>query len=283
MKFSYRAYDKSGREVAETIEAADPAEATQVLRGRGLFVTDVTGAAPAGGHRAGRRRSRRGQRLKDLAVFARQLYVLVRSGAPLVDALGALARQVKPGPWRDTITDVRKVVEEGAPLAEAMAAHGDYFDSVACSLITAGEAGGNLAPMLDRLARLTQKRIQVRNSIMGALTYPCLLVVVAMGVLGLLLVFVIPRFAELFKSLDVPLPASTKVIIVLSNGLRTCWWALAGFIVAAAAGLKLYLASPAGRRLATRDQAGIPQASEIPSTTSSCRCVSACSRISASS
>ena len=252
MKLAYRAYDKSGREVTDTIEAADAVEATQSLRQRGLFVTeldDVAGPAPAEEEARGRRkRQSRRQRLRDLSMFTRQLHVLVMSGTQLVQALGALRRQVRPGPLRDIIGQIRKEVEEGTPLAEAMGAHPEYFDSVYCSLVTVGESSGNLSTMLERLTRLTQKRIHVRNCIVGALMYPSLLVVAAVFVLGILLMFVIPRFATLFESLDVPLPTSTQAIITFSDILRSYWWALLIVIVAAVAGLKFWSRSPGGKR-----------------------------------
>ena len=250
MKLAYRAFDKSGREVTDTIEAADAVEATQSLRQRGLFVTEMddAGAAPAVQRRGARIRQTRRQRLRDMSMFTRQLHVLVMSGTQLVQALGALRRQVRPGPLRDAIAAIRKSVQEGSPLAEAMAAHPKYFDNVYCSLVAVGESSGNLSAMLDRLARLTQKRIHVRNCIVGALLYPALLVTAATVVLAILLGFVVPRFAMLFKSLDVPLPASTQVLIALSGALLSYWWALLILIVAAVVGLRSWSRSPGGKR-----------------------------------
>ena len=204
--------------------------------------------APAGGKKRTGRAGGKGRRLKDLAMFTRQLYVLVASGTPLVQALGALERQVRPGPWRDAIADIRKTIEEGTPLAEAMAAHPDYFDHIYCSLVAAGESGGSLAEMLNRLSRLTRKRIRVRNSIMGALIYPSLLVVVAVAVLTLLMAFMIPRFAELFETLDAPLPDTTKALIALSSFLRSYWWGLLAVVIGGAVAAKMYLSSAAGKR-----------------------------------
>jgi len=144
-------------------------------------------------------------------------------------------------------------VEEGAPLSEAMEDHREYFDSVYRSLIAAGESGGNLTRMLDRLATLKQKQLRVRNSMIGAMVYPSLLVVIATGVLTLLLVFVVPRFATLFETLDVPLPGSTKVLVACSEAFQSYWWLAVIALVGAIAGLRFYLATPAGKR--SRDTA----------------------------
>src|SRR5205814_6822215 len=130
---------------------------------------------------------------------------------------------------------LRSKVEEGTTLSAAMADYPQYFDSVCRSLIAAGESSGNFEVMLDRLAGLARKQLHVRSSIVGALVYPCLLIVVSIAVLSVMLTFVLPRFAELFKSLDTALPPTTQFLVTLSNILIGYWWAIivgvAGFIV----------------------------------------------------
>jgi len=247
MRFALRAFDKQGREVAETVDAVGADEAAESFRRRGFYVTEVAQAGEEDARPRGRSPGR-GRRLKELVMLTRQLYVLTSSGTRLVQAFTALERQARPGPWRDIIADIRKRIEEGTPLAEALQRHPRYFDPIYVSLVAAGESGGNLSAMLDRLARLTEKRLKVRNAIVGAMIYPALLVVVAVSVLVLLMVFMIPRFAELFENLEVPLPATTQALIGVSGALRSCWWALLGVAGAAAMAVKLYLGTPAGRR-----------------------------------
>jgi len=265
MKLAYQAYDRAGESKTDTIEAANADEATEVLRGRGLFVTDIEAASKSPDTKARRPRAKagRGKRLKDLAMFTRQLYVLVASGTPLVQSLGALERQVGEGAWQDTIAQIRAAVEEGTPLAEAIQGYPEYFDTVYCSMVAAGEAGGNLPKMLDRLGKLTQSRVQVRNSIIGALVYPAVLVVVAVGVLTALLVFMIPRFAELFETLDAPLPGSTRAMIAISDALRAYWWGILGVAVGLGVGLKLWLGTSAGRRAVDTAVLRLPQVGRI--------------------
>ena len=250
MKLAYQAFDRSGQQVVDTIEAANVADATETLRRRDLFVTTITPEGRTGSARSTRRKLRigGGGRLKNTAMFMRQLHVLVSSGTPLVESLGALQRQVKEGPWQDTIAEIRDGVEEGAPMAEMMERHPESFDAVTRSLIAAGESSGNMAPMLDRLAELTKRRLHVRNAVRGALMYPCLLSTIALGVFLLLLLFVIPRFDQLFRTLDVPLPSSTKALICVSDALRSAWWAGLLAAGAAALGARFYLRTPAGRR-----------------------------------
>ena len=248
MKIGYRGFDKSGREVTDTIDARNPAEAAESLRRRGLYVAEMThagGSLSTAGKRV--RWLGRGRRLKEVSMFTRQLYVLVSSGTQIVQALAALERQVKEGPWWDAITNTRRQVEEGATLAEAMAPHPEYFDPIYLSLVTAGESAGNLPVMLERLGKLTQKRLQIRNAVLGAMIYPSLLLVLATAVLTVMLLFVVPRFASLFEELEVPLPTSTKTLIVLSHALQSYWWVLLIVIGGGAAALRSWLKSPAGK------------------------------------
>lgn len=252
MKLAYHAVDAAGKAVAGTTEAADILDGIESLRKHGLFVSriDPAGAQPAATAHKVRRGSRFGKlrRMKHLAMFARQLYVLVCSGTPLVEALGALQRQAREPGWRQVIADLRARVEQGEPLSRAMEAHPEYFDAVCRSLLAAGESGGSFDQMLDRLASLTRKQVQLRNAIRGSMIYPSLLIVVASGVLVLMLTFVLPRFAGLFQSLDVPLPPTTKFLMALSYGLRNYWWALLTGIIGGAIALKFWISSTEGRR-----------------------------------
>ncbi|MBM4025363.1 MAG: type II secretion system F family protein [Planctomycetes bacterium] len=249
MKLAYKAYDGSGKAVTGIVDAGDAPGATDLLRRQGLFVAEVKASIPTEEERPrlrGRRASR-GQRLKDVAWFSRQLFVLVSSGTRLADALHALERQARPGLWRQAITDLRTRVEEGMSLAAAMESHDAYFDPIYRNLITAGESSGHLVEMFDRLAGLKQKELKVRNSVVGALIYPCMLVTVGVAIFVLLLLFVIPRFAGLFTTMDVPLPASTAVLLGASAAFRGYWWLI---LLGTAGGIGALIASlrtPRGR------------------------------------
>jgi type II secretory pathway component PulF len=249
MKLGYEAIDKNGQVVHGAAEAKDAADAIENLRRQGMFVTRID-EAPHGNLDKARVRGRigRGKRLKYLAMFSRQLHVLVACGIPLTQALEALERQVKPGPWKEVLGDLHKRVEEGSPLSESMARHPGYFDSIVRSMIEAGETGGNFAAMLDRMAALVKKQLHTRSTIVGAMVYPCLLIVVSIGVLVLMLTFVLPRFAELFKTLDSPLPPSTKFLMAVSGILRNYWWGIGLAVVGAGIGIKFWLETTAGKR-----------------------------------
>jgi type II secretory pathway component PulF len=132
-------------------------------------------------------------------------------------------------------------------MSDAMEAHPERFDSAYCSLVAAGESGGNLGDMLERLADLKRKQLLLRNSIVGAMVYPCLLLCVALVVSTVMLTLVVPRFSDLFKSLDVPLPASTKVLVAVSGLVQSYWWAMLLVAGGSALGLRSWLGSPSGK------------------------------------
>jgi type II secretory pathway component PulF len=250
MKLAYEAVDGAGKAVSGTTDADDMHGGMEVLRRQGLFVTQIH-PAPEKPETAplARKPSRLGKmkRMRRVAMFCRQLYVLVSSGTPLVDSLGALERQASEPAWKAVVTQLRVKVEQGETLSKAMESHPDYFDAIARSLLAAGESGGSFDSMLDRLAALIRKQVQTRNAVRGAMIYPCLLVVVSIAVLTLMLTFVLPRFAQLFQSMDVPLPPTTKFLMFLSDGLINYWWAVILVILAAAGGVYFWVGTEAGR------------------------------------
>jgi type II secretory pathway component PulF len=250
MKLAYRAFEKTGREITDVIEAPSVQEATDRLRQQELFVADIAPAQEARPAPTRRIRLPRGGtgRMKDLALFTRQLYVLIRAGTPLADGLHALQRQARDERWRAVVQDIRLRVEQGMPLAKALESRPEYFDRLYCNMIAAGETSGKLTVVLERLANLVRKRLQTRRTVRGAMAYPSLLVVVSAGVFVLMLMLVIPRFAMLFASLDVPLPPTTAALIALSGWLRSYWPVPLGAALAAAVGARWLLKSPAGRQ-----------------------------------
>jgi type IV pilus assembly protein PilC len=251
MKLEYTAFDGTGKGVTGTLECPDPTAAAEILRGRGLYLADLAEAKAESDRPRPRRSGRLGRRqtLKHVAMLTRQLCVLTSSGTPLVDALAALERQTRPGPWQDEVAGLRLRVEEGKALSEAMAASPWVFDAVTCSLVTAGESSGHLPEMLDRLAQLKRRQLSVLNTVTGAMIYPCMLVVLATVIFIMLLVFIVPRFAMLFATLDVPLPPSTRVLVRASEIFRGTWWVFLILTLGAVVGLVKGLRSPAGRRL----------------------------------
>lgn len=257
MKLVYRAFDAAGKAVQGVVEAPDAAQGAEKLRREGLFVAEIgaqTHARPA-------RRAVRGVRagrIRTLSVFTRQLAVLVSTGTPVVEALRALERQTPEGEWRSTLADIARRVEEGAQLSEALGAHPGWFDAVARSLVAAGEQGGRLDKMLERLAALLRQQQKVHTALVGAMVYPCLLMVVAVGVLGVMIGFVLPRFEGLFQSLGAPLPPTTRVLLSCSDAVRRHWMFLFPGLIAAGFGLWWWMRTPGGQGLMHRAMVRLP-------------------------
>jgi type II secretory pathway component PulF len=255
VKFRYQAFDKSGAARSDVIEAPGQPEAMELLRREGLFVSQC---APAPGDaetprvaragRAGLKARTRGGRLSLVSAFMRHLSVLVSTGTPLVDALAALERQTKDPAWSGVLADVRARVEDGNPFSEALAAHPRFFDSVCRSLVRAGESSGKLDVMLRRLSDLTRQQVKARQTLIGAMVYPCVLVFVAINVLVTMMCFVMPRFSGLFKTLDTPLPPTTKILMAASETLVAYWWAFLAVLILIGSGVTMWMRSVAGRR-----------------------------------
>ena len=222
--FSYRATDREGKAVDGRIEAVDAGAVTSRLQELGFFPLrvrvadepDVIAGLPRFAWGGGRR----------LAEFSRQLAVLLEAGIPLDHALG-IAGEVADAPgFRDVVARVRRSVEEGMGIADAMGLHPRVFDELYVSMVRAGEAGGALDQILKRLAEFLEERQRIRDIVVSTLLYPIFLSVFAAGAVTVLLVFVVPRFAEVFGDMGSRLPAPTRLLLAVSDFLRHFWWAI---------------------------------------------------------
>jgi type II secretory pathway component PulF len=250
MKFAYDGYDKAGAQARGVVEASGEAEARDALRRKGVYVTSVREAgarddAHAAAASVGRGPS--GRSVKALAVFAREMAVLVSTGTPVVDALMAVERQTKDEKFRAVLHSVRRRVEQGEPLSMAMADHPQAFDAVSRSLVAAGESSGQMDEMLQRLAVLARRQAATRSTIIGALVYPALLLAVCVTVTTVMIAVVLPRFAGLFETLDTPLPMTTMLLMSVSDFLRTYWWGVVPAAIVGVVGGVLWSRSPMGR------------------------------------
>ncbi|MBX3390023.1 MAG: type II secretion system F family protein [Phycisphaeraceae bacterium] len=249
MSFNYTGYDGAGNAVSGAIDAGAAAEAVEMLRRRGIFGAQVNpGSARGASATIGRKKAGTGGKvtLRDLSQFFRQLSILVSTKTPLVQALDALEKQATEDGLRNVVCDLRERVERGETFSSALAAHPRAFDPICRSMVAAGESAGLLDQMLKSLAALARQQMNVRRSIVGALTYPGILITVSFGVIIVLLVSVLPQFSEMFDSLQTPLPPSTQLLIELSEILRGYWYVLAPGFAAFVAMIVLWLKSDAG-------------------------------------
>ena len=221
--FRYKAYAAGGRESAGAIEAESPKDAMQLLRRRGLYATEV---APAGGTLEKGTLFQRGVTLPELSLMTRRLATLVGASVPLYEAVTTLYEQESEGELKRVISRIRDRLAQGSNLAATMAAEPTVFSESYISMVAAGEAGGALEIILERLAEFLEDQQAVRSRITTALAYPILMMVVGVGVMLFLLAFVIPKIVVIFEQSKAALPLITVLLIKTSNLVRSGWWAL---------------------------------------------------------
>src|SRR5690242_16722831 len=162
--------------------------------------------------------------IKDVAVFFRQFSVMIDAGLPLVQCLEILAANQENQVFQKSLTGVRQTVEGGATLSNAMRQYPKIFDDLTTNMIEAGEAGGILDTILQRLASYVEKSVKLKSAVKSALIYPVAVISIAALVVGALLKFVVPIFANMFISMGVDLPLPTRIVIGLSNFIGRFWW-----------------------------------------------------------
>lgn len=237
MQFAFEAMRPDGTTVLDEVEAADRHAAAGTLREKGLLVLRLD-EAKRGGDRAASPAHWGPARIRgrDLILFTRQMKMLLEAGTPVVPALEAAGEQTDRPMMRALLGRVRAQVEGGASLAHALAGEKGQFDAVFHTMVAAGEATASLPDVFSRLCALSQQQQQTRKLILGALLYPVLLSTLLCGVVGVLLLFVVPRFEVLFTSLNSPLPGTTKLLFQLSCALRDGWPYLVGGVLGVAVG-----------------------------------------------
>jgi type IV pilus assembly protein PilC len=187
--------------------------------------------------------------VKDTAVFFRQFSVMIDAGLPLVQCLEILAANQENQVFQKCLTGVRQSVEGGSTLSNAMRQYPKIFDDLTTNMIEAGEAGGILDTILQRLATYVEKAVKLKAAVKSALIYPISVISIAGLVVGCLLKFVVPIFANMFVSMGVDLPLPTKIVIGLSNFVGRFWWLMLGSMVLLFVGIKYFRKDPKGRYL----------------------------------
>jgi type IV pilus assembly protein PilC len=187
--------------------------------------------------------------IKDTAVFFRQFSVMIDAGLPLVQCLEILAANQENQVFQKCLTGVRQSVESGSTLSNAMRQFPKIFDDLTTNMIEAGEAGGILDTILQRLAAYVEKAVKLKSAVKSALIYPVSVISIACLVVGCLLKFVVPIFANMFNSMGVDLPLPTKIVIGLSNFVGRFWWLALGMMIFTVVGIKYIRKDPKGRYL----------------------------------
>lgn len=239
--FSYVAKLQDGRTVTGVVEAPNQEAVLQSLHTQGLVVLSVSLKSSSSVFSLGGR-----VKTEDLAIFARQMATLVDAGIPIVGGLEAVAGQMENKALREVVIRVYEAVEGGMNLTTAIAKQSGVFPPLFISMVKAGETSGHLAKVLDRLAMYLEKSASLQRKVKSACIYPSIVIGMAAMITTLLMLKVIPVFKEMFASLGTDLPLPTRILIGVSDGMRTFFIPIVGFIVGGVFFLKRALKTKGG-------------------------------------
>lgn len=237
--FEYKGVNAAGKVVKGVQDADSPKSLREALRVKGVFVSEVkesrgeasggTSSARSGG---GSPRFRRRVKVQELAEVTRQMATLLRASIPIVDALGAVAKQIVNPSFQLVMNEVRRSVAEGKGLGASMADHPSVFTDLYVNMVKAGESSGTLDVVFDRLADFTESQARLRGRVLSAMMYPIIMMVVGTGIVSLLMVFVVPKMTQMFEEMGGKLPALTRALIAISGFLEN-WWhvTIAGLVL----------------------------------------------------
>jgi type IV pilus assembly protein PilC len=255
--FSYQARDMSGKIVSGIQDALNEDNAVTSLMSRGLMVLSLQQKAAA----TKSKKKTWSVKETDLVLFTRQLSTMIEAGISLVQALTALYDQCDPKrqkSLRHIISDVTTRVQGGETFHESIAKHPRVFDRLFVSMVKAGEHGGLLAEILDRLAGFLEASARLRKKIKSAMTYPVIVICIAMAITTFLIVKVVPIFGEIFQDFGSKLPAPTQFLIDVSDFMRGEWYFLIGGGAAIFFGIRTFLRSTRGKQLWDRWKLKLP-------------------------
>ena len=230
-QFSYKAKDNAGQLVTGKLEAESTANVISRLQAMGYFPLQVQDAKEAIASGAARPARARRVKINDMATFNRQLADLLSSGIPLVKALTVIQNQTPNPSLRDIITQVTQDVSGGDSLAGAMSRHPKVFNKLFVAMVKAGEAGGLLDQVLQRLADFAESEAETRSKVKSALAYPVVMVCAGFGAVVVLMTVVMPKIMKIYEDLDQQLPATTVFLIRLSRFLQDFWYIVVGAVV----------------------------------------------------
>ncbi len=228
-QFKFEAIDKTGKEIKDIIEAATEDEAQATIRQMGYHVTKI--AIYKERKKQGAKKGADGKtfsfgrvKSKQLMVFTRQLSILQDAGLPILRSLSILMNQAKPGALRNSLIDVTNEIESGSSLSEAMSKCPKAYNRLYVNMIKAGEAGGALETILQRLAEFLERSENLKQKIKSAMTYPVCVVFFALLILAGIMIFIVPSFEKIFKDFDTELPQMTVVLMAISSYSVKYWF-----------------------------------------------------------
>lgn len=254
--YGYEAVDPAGKAVKGSVDAGGLDQAKLELQRQGLMVVSLTeqnlltrdinfdlGGKPT---------------TRDLAVFCRQFVSMTRAGVTILEALKMLGEQTENKKLQRALQEVRVDVEKGETLAGSLAAHPKIFPSIMVNMVAAGEASGSLDTAFDRIATQLERNNKTQGLVKKAMIYPCVVAVVAVGVVILMLVMVIPNYAEIFEELDTELPGLTLAVMAASDFMMSKWFIVLAVVVGGVYLIRTYAKTYSGKHLFGKIALSIP-------------------------
>lgn len=269
--FEYAALDDRGRQKKGVLEADSLRQTRQLLRDQGLVPLNVEPASERKARSGGGFSFARRLGPLDRVLLTRQLATLIAAGLPVEEALQAVAQQAEKQTMRALVMGIRSRVLEGHSLASSLAEYPGSFNGMYRSTVAAGEQSGHLDKVLENLADYTERQFESRRDVEMALLYPVVLTVLAFGIVGALMVYVVPDMVGAIQNMGQELPLSTRVLIALSEFTQSYWWLLLALAIAAAAGGRWLLSQPGIRLAWDRQKLGLPVLARITRSSNAAR------------
>ena len=247
--FEVRGFDSQGRTIKDVFDADSEKALRLQLKREGIFIEQIIEKGATAKRRGEIDFSKYFERISisDLSIVTRQLATLIKAGIPLVEAIAALVEQTSNMKMKNILSDIKNRLNEGSNLADALSHYPDVFSNLYVNMVRAGETSGTLEIVLERIADYTENQAKLRAKITSALTYPVIMLFVAIGIISFLFVAVVPKITRIFEEMKASLPLPTKILIAISSFVRDYWWLLFLVIGAGIYFTIKYIRSPAGK------------------------------------
>lgn len=262
--FGYEAVDAAGHKISKEVTASSKDDALKLLRAQGLRPTRIQMKAAKAAPQAAPAKKKKGFILFDrvkqaqIVTFTSQLSTLQDAGLPIVRSVKILEGQQKPGKFKDQLIAVAEDVEGGSTFSEALQKYPKSFDKLYVSMVKAGEAGGVLDVILNRLAGFMEKSQKLKKKVKGAMIYPAAVVTVAVVIVVFIMIYVVPSFEAMFRDLGQQLPAPTQILLNISQALRNYWFLIPGIPILLWFSIKWVTRSTKGRLMLDRFKLNLP-------------------------
>ncbi len=240
--FEYKGKTLDGKQIRGELKAKNRAELERFLKNNRILASSISRKTAQIQIKLGS-----GVKKVDISRFTRQFATMISAGLPMVQCLEILGSQMESAEFRKIIVQVKEAVQSGATLSEALGKHKKVFDELYVNMVEAGEVSGALDTILVRLAQYREKSDRLIRQVKGALVYPIVVMVVAMGVTFAMLRYIVPIFAKMFSGMGAELPAPTAMVLNLSNFLKANTLTILFLVVAAIIAFRLFLKNPKGR------------------------------------